>query len=72
MITIDEIELRIATLKKALLNIPVDDQKYWNIKKEMDEYVVLRRRAIELSLSEISNPVSTNYYNQIITLYEKQ
>lgn len=42
MITIDEIELRIATLKKALFNIPVDSEKFWNIKKEMDEYVVLR------------------------------
>lgn len=65
MITIDEIELRIATLKKALLDIPVDSTKFWNIKKEMDEYVVLRRRAIEINVSKIVNQVKTNYYNQI-------
>lgn len=68
MITLEEIEKRIHALKLWCAKVSLDHYLYWTVKKEMDEYVKLRRTAIELKTPEINNQVKTDYYQQLENL----
>lgn len=68
MITLEEIEIRITEIKKWLNKKQIDHYLYWPVRNEMEQYIKLRRTAIELKISEINNQVKTDYYRQLENL----